>query len=164
MVQLPSEGSEQRKQPVGLGRGLARAQQGHARFAGHGVGDRIDLAHAVEPLEREHDLAVLRDLAADQAGIAALRHDRGRGLVRELEDCRDLVDRARPQHQRADAAKHVARLGEIGRLRVAIGDGVFLPDDRDEACEQIGGEHFWLWRRLCNIHRASSVTAAGAGL
>ena len=36
----------------------------------------VDLADAVEPVERQHDLAVMRDLAADQAGIAALRHDR----------------------------------------------------------------------------------------
>src|SRR5262249_12669528 len=94
------------------------------------------------------------------AGIAALGHDRGRALGRELEDRRDLGDRARPQHHRAYPAKHVARLGEIGRLRIAVRDGVFLPDDRDEAGEEIGGEHFW--RRPCNIHRASSVTTAGA--
>ena len=65
-----------RIQPVGRGCGLARALQGDAGLAGHGVRGRIDLADAVEPVERQHDLAVERDLAADETGIAALRHDR----------------------------------------------------------------------------------------
>jgi hypothetical protein len=144
--------------------GLLQGLQDAARLDGHRVADRIDLDDMVHAAERQEDAAMggPRGGAAHQAGIAALGHDCGRALGRKLEDCRDLGDRARPQHHRACAAKHVARLGEIGRLRVAIGDGVFLPDDRDEACEQIGGEHFW--RRLCKIHRASSVTAAGERL
>jgi len=113
----------------------------------------LDVAHAVEAVEREHDLAVLRNLSADEAGIAALRHDRGCALARELEDCGNLRNRARAQHHGASAAKHVARLGEVGRLRVAIGDRVFLPHDRDEAGQQIGAEH--LGWDFCNIHCAN---------
>src|SRR5580704_14132394 len=71
----------QRKQASGGGGGFLRARQDDARLAGHGVRGGVDLADAVEPLERQHDLAVERGLAADQAGIAALRHDRGPGLV-----------------------------------------------------------------------------------
>ncbi len=120
----PLRRQQLRIEPVHRGGGFPRPLQRHAGFAGHGVGDRIDLADAVEAIEREHDLAVLRDLAADQAGIAALRHDRGRGLVGELEDGGDLADAARPQHHRGVAAEHVAHLQEIGRLRLRIGDGV----------------------------------------
>ena len=65
-----------RIEPVDAGRRLARALQRDAGLAGHGVGDGIDLADAVEAVEREHDLAVMRDLPADEAGVAALRHDR----------------------------------------------------------------------------------------
>ena len=67
-----------RIEPVDRGGGLARPLQGDAGLAGDGVRDGIDLADAVEAVERQHDLAVLRRLAADQAGIAALRHDRRR--------------------------------------------------------------------------------------
>ncbi len=143
MVQVPSDGSELRIQPVDVGGGLARALQHDAGLAGHGVGDRIDLADAVEAVEREHDLAVLRDLSADQAGIAALRHDRrARSRSRACRIAATSRDRARPQHQRRVAAIQVAHLDQIGRLRLRIGDGVFLADDRGEAGEQIGGEGF----------------------
>ena len=139
-----------RIEPVHGRRRLARPQQRHAGLAGHGIGDRIDLADAVEAVERQHDLAVLRDLPADQAGIAALRNDRGRGVVRELEDFGDLGDRARPQHHRGMSAKHVAHLDEIRRLRLRIGDGVLLPHDRDEAGQEIGRGKRDGW--LGNVH------------
>ena len=131
---MPSacERQQWRIEPVDLGCRLARPQQRHAGLTSHGVGHGVDLANTVETVERKHDLAVLRDLPADEAGIAALRDDRGPGLVRKLEDFRDLGDRSRPQHHRARPAKHVARLGEIGRLRLSIGYGVFASHDRHE--------------------------------
>ena len=61
-----------RIEPVGVGGGFARALQGDAGLAGDGVGNRIDLADLVHAVEREHHLAVVRDLAPDQAGVAAL--------------------------------------------------------------------------------------------
>ena len=78
----------ERKQPVGGGGGGLRIRQHHAGLAGHGARSRIDLADLVEPREREDDLvaAFVRDRAADHAGVAALRHDRGAGLGGELED------------------------------------------------------------------------------
>ena len=148
-----------RIEPVDFGGGLARPLQGHAGLAGDGVGDGIDLADAVEPVERQHELAVLRRLSADQAGIAALRHDGGPGLVCELEDGRDLGDRARPQHQRRMPVEHVAHFDEIGRLRLRIGDGVLLAHDRDEAGQQIGWKE--LLGRLGNVHRVCSTLAFG---
>ncbi len=131
---------ELRIEPVDRRRGLAGALQGDAGLAGDGVRGRIDLADAVEPVERQHDLVVQRDLAADEAGIAALRHDRRRRLVGELEDFRHFVDRRRPQHHRRMALEHVAHLDQIRRLLLRIGDGVFLADDRGEAREQRGGD------------------------
>ncbi len=82
------------------------------------------------------DLVVVRNLAADEPGIAALRHDRRRRLVGEAEDLRNLGDRGGPQHHRRAAAEHVAHLEEIRRLHLRVGDGVFLADDRGEAREQ----------------------------
>ena len=88
MVQVPSAPSEQRKQPVGLS---AAASCARARITPASqvmvLVTRVDLADCVEPGERQHDLArSTRDLSADKAGIAALRHDRRAGVVRELED------------------------------------------------------------------------------
>ena len=126
-----------RIEPVHRGGGLAGARQGDAGLAGDGVRGRIDLADAVEPVEREHDLVVQRNLAADQPGIAALRHDRRCGLVGELEDIGYFGNRCRPQHHRRVALEHVAHLDQVRRLGLRVGDGEFLPDDRDKAREQL---------------------------
>ena len=79
-------GQQLRVEPVGARGGLARALQRDAGLAGQRVRCRVDLADAVEPVERQHDLVVQRDLAADEPGIAALRHDRRRGVVGEFEN------------------------------------------------------------------------------
>ena len=129
-----------RIEPVDVGRGLAGALQGDAGLAGDGVGDRIDLADLVHAVERQHDLAVVRDLSADQAGVAALRHDRGRGLVGDLEQLGNLPGRARPQHHRRVAGPQRAELDQIGRLLVLVGDGVLLADHGDQAGERRGGD------------------------
>ena len=130
----------QREQAVGGGGGLLRLHQHHPGLAGHGAGRRIDLADAVEPGQREHDLAVEGDLAADQAGIAALGHDRRRGRVGELEDRGDLRDRSRPQHQRRAAVIEAAAFHQIGLLGDGIGDGMALADDGGKARDQFGGQ------------------------
>jgi hypothetical protein len=70
-------GEQQRIEPVGIRRRFAHASERHAGFRGDAIRGRVDLADPVEPVEREHDFAVVRDLSADQAGIAALRYDRG---------------------------------------------------------------------------------------
>ena len=134
-----------RIEPVDVGRGLARALQGDAGLAGDGVGDRIDLADLVHAVERQHDLAVVRNLSADQAGVAALRDDRGRGLVGDLEQLGHFLGRARPQHHRRVAGPQRAELDQIGRLLVLVGDGVLLADHGDQAgerCGRDGGDGF----------------------
>ena len=83
-----------RVEAIDRGGRLARALQGDAGLAGDGVRRRVDLADAVEARERQDDLIVEGDLPADEAGIAALRHDRRCRLVRELEDLHDLGDGA----------------------------------------------------------------------
>ena len=81
--------------------------------------------------------SLMRDLAADQPGIAALRHDRRAGLVGELEDC-GTPRRPKPGRSTIGvrAVIEVAHLDQIGRLRLRIGDGVFLADDGGEARQQ----------------------------
>ena len=129
---------ELRIKPVDFGRGLPRALQGDAGLAGDGVRGRIDLADAVEAVERKDDFVVVRNLPADQAGIAALRHDRRRRRVGEFEDRRHFRDRRRPQHHRRVALEQIAHFDEIGRLQRRIGNGVSVADDRGEARQQSG--------------------------
>ena len=129
----------QREQPVDIGRGFLRLGQHHAGLAGHGVGGRIDLADLVETGEREDQFAVERNLSADQAGIAALRHQRRTGLVGELEDRRYFADRAGPQQHRGTAVIEAAAFYQERRERRRIGDGVFLADDGCKARQQVGG-------------------------
>jgi hypothetical protein len=91
---------------------------------------------------RFNDLVVEGDLAADQAGIAALRHDRRLGLVGEFEDRGDFGDRSRPQHHGRVAAEQIAHLHQVGRLRLRILDGEFVADDGDETGQQFGADGF----------------------
>ncbi len=100
IVQLPSAPSEQRKKPARRSAAASRALQHDAGFDGHRVRRRIDLADFCPCRFSDSTISPsMRHLAADQAGIAALRHDRGAGLVGQLEDLRNLLDRFRAQHQ-----------------------------------------------------------------
>ena len=151
----PLRRQQLRIEPVHACRRLTRPQQRDAGLAGHGVGNGIDLANAVEAVEREHDLAVLRDLPAHEAGIAALWNDGSGRFVRELEDAGDLRHRTRPQHDRRVPMEHVAHFQEIGRLRLRIGDGVLVAHDRNEAGQEIGRQE--LGGGLDDIHHAGSL-------
>ena len=153
-----------RIEPVGFGRRLARALQRDAGLAGDGVGGRIDLADAIHAIERQHDLVVQRDLPADQAGIAALRHDRGAGVVGELQYCRNFGHRSRPQHHRRVTLEHVAHLDQIRRLQVWIGDGEFVADDCGETREQSGVELFGLGTGGVRIWRLIEHWSVSSGL
>jgi hypothetical protein len=128
-------GEREREEPVrGLGR-LLRLLQDDAGLDGHGVAGGIDRADLVEPLQRQDDLPAFgdRDLAADHAGIAALRHHRRAGLARPFHHGRHLGDRARPHHGLRLAVEEAARLLEIGHHRVGIGDDVLGADDAGQS-------------------------------
>ena len=157
-------GQQLRIEPVGLGRRFARALQRHAGLDRHGVRHRIDLADLVEAGERQHDLAVQRNLPADQPSIAALRHDGGLGLVGELEDCRHFRDRSRPQYHRRLAAIEVAHLDQIRLLRLMVRDRVLFSDNADETGEQVGREHVRRLRHGAKIHGAIPAFGAAARL
>ena len=111
----------------------------------------IDVAHAVEPLERDHDLmaGLERDLPADQPGIAALRHDGRLGLVGEFQDRRDLSRFAGLEHQRRLAAIAVAPFDQIGRHAGFVANGVLLADD---AGKRLDGVLARLLMRLVACH------------
>ena len=82
----------------------------------------------------------MRNLPADQAGIAALRHDRRARFVGELEDGRNFLDRARPQHHRRAAVIKVAHLDEIRLLRRLSVTAYFGPTMAAKRLKQFGVE------------------------
>ena len=138
MVQLPSAPSDSGNSRSTLGGALLRDLQHHAGLAGHGVGRGVDVADLVQPPHRDHHLAVMRRLAADEPGIAALRHQRDSVFAGELADRGDFRGRARPQHQRRAAVKQVALLGDVGRDVGRIGHRIFVADDGAETRDQFG--------------------------
>ena len=104
------------------------------------------------PLQRDHDLAIVRRLAADEAGVAALRHQRDPVLVGELADRGDFGGRARAQHQRRMAVEEVALLGGVGRDIGGIGHRIFVADDLAEFCDEVAGEGSRGRSRLHDVH------------
>ena len=122
-------GQAQREQPIdAVGRGL-RLGQGEACFDRHGVACRVERTHAPQAGDRQQDLPVHRRLPADQAGIAGLRHHGDAVRMGKRHDCRYLLGRAGPQHDRRAALVHVAPLAQIGQLQLGIGERVLRPDD-----------------------------------
>jgi hypothetical protein len=97
---------------------------------------------------------MMRGLAADQAGIAALRHQRDFVLAGELADRGHFRRRAGPQHQWRAAVKQVAFLGDIRRDIGGIGHRIFVADDGAKLCDQLGrkrGQGGW-FGALNDIH------------
>ena len=121
----------QRKQPVGGERGGLRLGERDARFADHHVAVEVDLADRAQALGREDDLiaARVRRLAADEPGVAALRHDADPRLVAEGENRRDFLGRAGPHEGERGAVIEAARLDEGAGDERRVGQRMARPDD-----------------------------------
>src|SRR5262245_13595117 len=78
-----------------------------------------------------------RDLAADQPGIATLRHDLRVRFVGALQDRRNFRRRARLEHERGVAKIAIAPFNEIRRHGLRVADRVVLADDADERVERL---------------------------
>ena len=128
----------------------SRDLQHYAGLAGHGVGGGVDFADIVHPPHRDDDFAIMRGLAADQAGIAALRHQRDLVLAGELADRGNFGRGAGPQHQWRAAKEQVAFLGDIGRNIGRIGHRIFVADNSAKFRDQFRRER--RYRALNDIH------------
>ena len=127
-------GKAERKQAVVGRSGFLDGLQDHARLDGHRVADLVDLDDAVHAIERQHDLAavLLRHAAADQAGVAALGHDRDALGGAKLHDRSHFVRRRRAHDGERRAEVVVAPVGEIGMLAGGVGDQPLVADDGAE--------------------------------
>ena len=122
----------QRKQPVGLGRRLMQMGEDAASLDGHREVDRVDRPDPVHAAEGEDDVvAVLgRDPAADEPGVAALRHDRQPRLGADAHDRRNLAGRTRPHDKPRRAAIKPPRLNQKRLQIVRIGNPSRRPNRR----------------------------------
>ncbi len=146
----------QRKQPaMRFGRLLDLGKNAAAIGDDH-VCHRIDVADPVHPFERQDDigLALARRLAADKAGIAGLRHDRGAGFAGKLQDCRDFLDVGGLQQQRRGAMIEPAVLDQVRRKLGLAAQRIFVADDGGEAVEKFRGD--------AGAHRAHSFLVTRA--
>src|SRR6202008_1041758 len=96
-------------------RRLLRAGEDDASFGDQHVVLDVDVADAVHALKREQYFALRRDLATDQTGVAALRHDGCSGLIADGEDAGALGRFSRPQQERRLPAPAPAPFGEMRR-------------------------------------------------
>ena len=131
-------GQREREQETCLGRGGLDIGEGHAGLHGDGRAQGIEAAHTVEAHQRQHD-AAFGHAAADEAGIAALRHDRhpcpGAGLDHEgdlggiggADQCESLTP-VEPAH-----------LHEGGSHDVGIGEDVLFAKPAGEDVEKRRG-------------------------
>ena len=128
-----------REEPVDLlGRRLHVGQH-DAGVDGDGAGDRVDLAHAAHPAEGEHDLAARRvgHPAADQPGVAALRHDRHARRGAGRDDRGHLLGRARPDHREGPPGVGAGPVDDVRRDVGVLGQDVVGADARAQLVEQV---------------------------
>jgi hypothetical protein len=81
----------ERKQKSFRGGGILRLLERDASLGSQGHAGRAEVADAVHPFQAQQHFAMERNLAAHQAGVAALRHDMCSGLVADGQDRRDLL-------------------------------------------------------------------------
>ena len=139
----------QRKQSAGLLRRFLHGKQRQARFHRHGHGGLIGLAHLVHALQGQNHFVLAgffagyrltRNLAADQAGIAALGHDRRVSFGAELQNGGDFRGRAGADDAARLPVKEIARLRQISGHVACFTQHVALADDGGQAGQQrIGG-------------------------
>ena len=117
IVHVPSDASDKRKQAIGGERRGLRFAERDARFADHHVAVAVDLADRAQALGRDDDLlaAQIRRLAADEAGVAALRDHGHSRLIAEGRDIRDFLGRARPHQRERLSVIELARFDERAR-------------------------------------------------
>jgi hypothetical protein len=122
------------KEAVDFVGGLLDGREDDAGFGGQRIVERIDVADAVQPRERDDDL--VRSLARHRRhahpGVAALRNDRRPGFRAELHDRGDFPGIGRTHHggRRAhvDAAPVLHVRFDVSRL----GEDVLRADDAAE--------------------------------
>ncbi len=101
-------------------------RQNSARLDRHRVRIKIDLAHRAHAAQRHHDFiaAARRDLTADKARVASLRHNGSARLAAGFQDCCYLLRRSGLDGAKRMPVKAAARLAQEDLHRRRTGDDV----------------------------------------
>ena len=131
--------AQRQPQSFGLG-GLLRGLQHAAGLDRHRQVGRIDRAHPLEPAQAQQQLraAGVGHRGADQAGVAALRHDRDAVLGAQAHHLRDLLGRAGPGHRQRAARPAPAPVQRPGR-QVAFAQHLRRADPGCKLLEKLRG-------------------------
>jgi hypothetical protein len=123
--------------PTGRARlGLDRRER-RAGSGGQLRGALVDRAHRVEAAQRQDDLAAQRYRTSDEAGVAALGHDRDARRVASPHDAGDLVDVAWPHDCRGATPEAAGPVGRVAPDEFGIGEHVLGADRRPEIIEEV---------------------------
>ncbi len=125
--------------PAHGARGGLDGREGRAGPDGHLASFAIRLAELIEAEQTEDDLASARDRAADQAGVAALRHHSDAGLRTGTQHGRDLTGRSRTRHGEGGARESTRPIGLVRGAQRRIGQTVAFADGIAQSGEQFGG-------------------------
>ncbi len=127
--------------PADFGRRL------HRRQRAPGLGDqplaaRIDRADPVEAGQAQDQLpaGMVGNAAADQPGVAALRHDGHPGRRRQRHERRHLLARARPHHGCSHPVDVAPEVDLVGRPIPGCVQYPLAADDRGATVEEAGGQ------------------------
>ena len=115
---------------------LLQGRQGHPRPDRHLCGGRVDRSEVGEAGEAQDHLTAGRNAAADQAGVAALHHDRLPGGSARTQDLSDFLRRTRPDNGQCGAGEAAGPVGLIARAQVGVDQDVLVADNRTKVSEQ----------------------------
>src|ERR1035438_6639637 len=121
------------------GRPACRLQRGERRpGADRDLAERlVDLADCVQPGQRQQHLAAARYARADEAGVAALRHDRRAEVGADAQDLGDLGGVGRANDDRGGSPEAAGPVALVRRAELRVLERMALADDVRERLSQV---------------------------
>ncbi len=129
--------------------------QGRPRPHGDLAGSHVHVAERVEAPQADHDLPGERHAAADQPGVAALRHQGHADGGAHAHHGGDLRRVPGAHHGRGRAAEPAGPVDAVTGRHLRVGDDVVGAHDRAQVVEQRSG-HTW---HAASLPRHRSVAA-----
>ena len=127
----------QRQLPAGLGCGSLHRRQRHAGADQEMPGGGVDRPELGQASGADQHLTAARDPASDQAGVAALRDDRGAVLGAQPHHLGDLGGVGGSDDRPASAAVAAREVALVRRAQLRVDQDVLLSDDALQVSDQV---------------------------